>query len=70
MKIEAKYTITAIYNFNDETFAREYPEVDRVKLAEDWIKEDFYRITTRADNVLSVDYDVDIQFIEKEVNKK
>ena len=70
MKIETKYTITATYNFNDETFAREYPGVDRVKLAEDWIKEDFYRITNRADNVLSVDYDVDIQFIEKEVNKE
>lgn len=65
MKIEAKYTITATYNFNDETFAREYPEVDRIKLAEDWIKEDFYRITNRVDNVLPVDYNVEIQFEEK-----
>jgi len=66
MKIEAKYTITATYNFDDETFAREYPEVDRVKLAEDWIKEDFDRITNRADNVLSGDYNVEIQFEEKD----
>jgi len=66
MKIETKYTITATYNFDDETFAREYPEVDRVKLAEDWIKEDFDRITNRADNVLSVDYNVEIQFEEKD----
>lgn len=66
MKIETKYTITATYNFDDETFAREYPEVDRVKLAEDWIKEDFYRITNRADNVLSTDYNVELQFTEKE----
>lgn len=66
MKIETKYTITATYNFDDETFAREYPEVDRVKLAEDWIKEDFYRITNRADNVLCTDYNVELQFIEKE----
>lgn len=65
MKIEAKYTITATYNFNDETFTREYPEVDRVKLAEDWIKEDFYRVTNRVDSVMSVDYNVDIQFEEK-----
>lgn len=66
MKIEAKYTITTTYNFNDETFAREYPGVDRVKLAEDWIKEDFYRITNRADNVLYTDYNVELQFTEKE----
>lgn len=66
MKIEAKYTITTTYNFDDETFAREYPGVDRVKLAEDWIKEDFYRITNRADNVLSTDYNVELQFTEKE----
>ena len=66
MKIEAKYTITATYNFNNETFAREYPGVDHVKLAEDWIKEDFYRITNRADNVLSVDYNVELQFEEKD----
>lgn len=65
MKIETKYTITATYNFDDEELVREYPEVDRVKLAEDWIKEDFYRITNRADNILSVDYNVELQFEEK-----
>ena len=51
--------------------SREYPEEkDIVKFAEGWIDEDFNRITNRADNVLPFDYKVDIQFIEKEVNKE
>ena len=66
MKIEAIYTIKATYEFDDEHVAREYPDEDALKVYIRWIKEDFNSITTRADNVLPVDYDVDIQFIEKE----
>lgn len=71
MKIQVKYTIKTTYEFDEDKLAREYPEEkDIVKFAEGWIDEDFNRITNRADNILPFDYKVDIQFIEKEVNKE
>lgn len=71
MKIQVKYTIKTTYEFDEDELAREYPEEkDIVKFAEGWIDEDFNSITNRADNVLPFDYKVDIQFIEKEVNKE
>ena len=71
MKIQVKYTIKTTYEFDEDKLAREYPEEkDIVKFAEGWIDEDFNRITNRADNVLPFDYKVDIQFIEKDVNKE
>ena len=71
MKIQVKYTIKTTYEFDEDKLAREYPEEkDIVKFAEGWIDEDFNSITNRADNILPFDYKVDIQFIEKEVNKE
>lgn len=71
MKIQVKYTIKTIYEFDEDELAREYPEEkDLVKFAEEWIEEDFERITSRADNVLPFDYKVDIQFVEKEINRE
>lgn len=71
MKIQVKYTIKTTYEFDEDKLAREYPEEnDLVKFAEGWIEEDFNRITNRADNVIPFDYKVDIQFVEKEVNKE
>ena len=71
MKIQVKYTIKTTYEFDEDELAREYPEEkDIVKFAEGWIDEDFNCITNRADNILPFDYKVDIQFIEKEVNKE
>lgn len=71
MKIQVKYTIKTTYEFDEDELAREYPEEkDIVKFAEGWIDEDFNSITSRADNILPFDYKVDIQFIEKEVNKE
>ena len=68
MKIEAIYTIKTTYEFdNKELLAqREYPDEEALKIGIRWIKENFIPITTRADNVLPFDYDVDIQFEEKE----
>ena len=71
MKIQVKYTIKTTYEFDEDELAHEYPEEeDIVKFAEGWIDEDFKSITNRADNILPFDYKVDIQFIEKEVNKE
>lgn len=71
MKIQVKYTIKTTYEFDEDELAREYPEEnDLVKFAEEWIEEDFNRITNRADNVIPFDYKVDIHFIEKEVKSK
>lgn len=71
MKIQVKYTIKTTYEFDEDELAREYPEEnDFVRFAEEWIEEDFNRITNRADNVIPFDYKVDIQFVEKEVNRE
>ena len=71
MEIQVKYTITTTYTFDEDEVAHEYPEEnDIVEFVEQWIQEDFDRITNRADNVLPFDYKVDIQFIEKEIDKE
>lgn len=65
MKIQVKYTIKTTYEYDEDELAREYPEEnDLVKFAEEWIEEDFNRITNRADNILTFEYTTDIQFIE------
>ena len=71
MKIQVKYTITTVYEYDEAKLAREYPEEDNlIEFAREWIEEDFNRITNRADNVLPFDYKVDIQFVEKEISEE
>lgn len=71
MKIQVKYTIETTYKFDDAQLARDYPEEDNlIEFAQEWIEEDFERITNRADNILPFNYKVDIQFIEKEINRE
>ena len=71
MKIQVKYTIKTIYEFDEDKLAREYPEEDNiVEFVEGWIEEDLNKITNRADNVLPFDYKVDIQFVEKEISEE
>ena len=71
MKIQVKYTIKTTYEFDEAELARDYPEEDNLmEFAQGWIEEDFERITNRADNVLPFDYKVNIQFVEKEINRE
>ena len=71
MKIQVKYTIKTTYEFDEAELVRDYPEEDNLmEFAQEWIEEDFERITNRADNVLPFDYKVNIQFVEKEINRE
>lgn len=75
MKVKVIYTIETEYNFNDEYVKSSIDEEDidnnsAEKWATNWIKEDFYKVENRADNVLPVySSNLDIT-IEEEENEE
>lgn len=53
MKVKVQYILETEYDFNDEQlsyFPDEYETIE--SWARGWIKEDFYKVENRADNVL------------------
>lgn len=54
MIVKVKYTIETEYNFSNEQQLLTFPDEDETveQWIENWIKEDFYKIENRADNVL------------------
>lgn len=66
MKLRAIYTIECDYEFNEEELQCDNPGENIIEFVEGWIKEDFARITTRADNVLPFDYKETLTICNKE----
>lgn len=66
MTLHVTYTIKCDYEFNEEELQRDNPGENIIEFVEGCIKEDFARITTRADNVLPFDYKETLTICDKE----
>ena len=53
MKVKVKYVLETEYEFTDDEQLSYFPDEETPEShARNWIKEDFYKVENRADNIL------------------